>query len=1523
MGYLECDRNPYTFNHESPDRFFQVIRITGLTDRGLQAATDAFLKRSILSAVVQIEPAVPGGMMNDTRSFSAGAFSLETKIPIKVPATIGVHKFAGWLIPDETFYLGFAELTESRVKGQSGIVPRAMWRAKYLPDGGQLPGDQFLQSLHRKASGNEVLIVQLTDDAEVRTALSRMEKWVHPATWWSDIKLGDRLLRRPHNKAEEPFCVERRGSQLWMFNVPQPGLALAELSKLGDQAPALPSGKVMVIDNEPNAAQPFLESIGAARFNPWQRDGIQYKSLCHPWQFRYDPANEGIEKEWYRSDLDDSAWDLFPVPGNHGFGLAWYRTTVELPPLEGRHVYFLYDGMFMNMDVYVNGQLAARTFGVSYGRGRDSKFDITPLLRPGLNSIVVRADGFGLSVSGGLFAPVFLALGPPMSYGEVDKLVSVTGDVLPESRELLRRYDTIVLSSNVQLSYKDQQQLQEFVRRGGGLLMITGNRGWGWYQESPIDEVSPTHLDCWKNAEMLMGFFRGTARVEPVGESPLVAGIDWKHEPRLAYLQQFWPRDSAYYAGKDFWGNGTGLANGKFAMLSADWKVHLRSTHAIGYPVLLSSRYGAGKVLLFTSNYGGARQAGFTSWSGYDQLWSNCLVWLKPQRRDLSPSPPANATSQPPRDGRTAQLTFNGQAMVRYRVFNPTLCLETAGDVAGNGSAMIPLFSANQRYNGNELSTQFESSVYADRAIVRVALLDGSQSPLEEKTFELSLAPDGLSIQLSLDNVYEREQKLPIIGMHPPRTPEQAPIDSVVYFPGETMHATVKLTSATEKPIRAVVKIELERLVQGQLQELVARTVTVSEAEPVSLTASAKLTGSMEFYRLQVTVNVNDRQRTMTRIFDCIEPWRRMENLVKMFPRGHDGYGAYSDDFNHQGCFGVTGGFVSKNTDAFGYANDLITFGVALGMPWKPCEFAAHHFNSFSFFPNGTMFRSWWGPQFAVKLDQWHGGSQAGDPTYYGRFHDSWDNEMTEACFSWENLRAFDDYLKQEWDARLTGLTHRELCDEVLYKFFDQWQLFIAHQNNDAQRFSAVAIRSIKSDALMNNQTGALLARNHSRIQPPEILREYSKYVTHYEADFVVNNANLIHWEAINSGTVKVRDPQAGVILHNCIPQAGFTPGWKVAELNRRKQYDSLWMGFFDDSGQYRPIYEAGHYGHMASPTGRPKSWAFGRWYNLQINRLAETIGPVEPIGAIYVECLSEPRKDRQVDRLTTFENISSPLEQNIRLFSKLRDAGAVISGFVLDRNVKKIPRVDGLLVMPGFGMNPSILKEMADRQAAGTPLALVHSGGGLGFVDTPLSRAVGVKATLPVHGQPWEVLDHELTKEVAGLRGWNGRLTAPHQLWNNVKTEEGFSAWHADEATDLVRLPTGHSVLAIQQPPTGGRTGFYAPGSMEADEDTLKLFARVINWSMGNPLMFPDGVTGYGFRAKGMTFVIAEELRYQSRNARITIKLPAGSYRAFDLNENRRLKSQWENEYLNISLPLRAGSATLIAIIHGEDQKE
>ena len=77
--------------------------------------------------------------------------------------------------------------------------------------------------------------------------------------------------------------------------------------------------------------------------------------------------------------------------GFYGGGVGWYRKSFALPPgAEGKRVRVTFDGVYMNADVWINGQaLGRRPYGyVSFGH------DLTPYLhndgRP--NVIAVRVD---------------------------------------------------------------------------------------------------------------------------------------------------------------------------------------------------------------------------------------------------------------------------------------------------------------------------------------------------------------------------------------------------------------------------------------------------------------------------------------------------------------------------------------------------------------------------------------------------------------------------------------------------------------------------------------------------------------------------------------------------------------------------------------------------------------------------------------------------------------------------------------------------------------------------------------------------------------------------------------------------------------------------------------------------------------------------------------------------------------------------------------------------------------------------
>lgn len=121
------------------------------------------------------------------------------------------------------------------------------------------------------------------------------------------------------------------------------------------------------------------------------------------WRFRLGDIAEAKNKVF-----DDGVWRELTLPhdwsiegrfdkdapaGNDGgylpAGIGWYRKTFELPKaIEGRKYQLYFEGIYMNSEVYVNGQRAG---GHPYGY---SSFfvDITSYVKTGKNTVAVRVD---------------------------------------------------------------------------------------------------------------------------------------------------------------------------------------------------------------------------------------------------------------------------------------------------------------------------------------------------------------------------------------------------------------------------------------------------------------------------------------------------------------------------------------------------------------------------------------------------------------------------------------------------------------------------------------------------------------------------------------------------------------------------------------------------------------------------------------------------------------------------------------------------------------------------------------------------------------------------------------------------------------------------------------------------------------------------------------------------------------------------------------------------------------------------
>ncbi len=126
--------------------------------------------------------------------------------------------------------------------------------------------------------------------------------------------------------------------------------------------------------------------------------------LDNGWRFHLedDPAAR-------RPDFDDTSWRTLDVPhdwsiegpvnpppegeGNGGYfshGTGWYRKSFTLPPTAGKKVVIEFDGVYMNSDVWLNGQfLGRRPYGFIGFR-----YDLTQFLTTNAspNVLAVRVD---------------------------------------------------------------------------------------------------------------------------------------------------------------------------------------------------------------------------------------------------------------------------------------------------------------------------------------------------------------------------------------------------------------------------------------------------------------------------------------------------------------------------------------------------------------------------------------------------------------------------------------------------------------------------------------------------------------------------------------------------------------------------------------------------------------------------------------------------------------------------------------------------------------------------------------------------------------------------------------------------------------------------------------------------------------------------------------------------------------------------------------------------------------------------
>jgi len=122
----------------------------------------------------------------------------------------------------------------------------------------------------------------------------------------------------------------------------------------------------------------------------------EWRSLNGPWQFAFDDKDEGLGAGWHLDSKPYTRTIIVPFCfesklsgiGDTSFHpVVWYRRQFEIPAAwKGRRVLLHFGAVDYKATVWVNGQVA----GEHEGGNTPFRFDITPMLKPGSNTVAVR-----------------------------------------------------------------------------------------------------------------------------------------------------------------------------------------------------------------------------------------------------------------------------------------------------------------------------------------------------------------------------------------------------------------------------------------------------------------------------------------------------------------------------------------------------------------------------------------------------------------------------------------------------------------------------------------------------------------------------------------------------------------------------------------------------------------------------------------------------------------------------------------------------------------------------------------------------------------------------------------------------------------------------------------------------------------------------------------------------------------------------------------------------------------------------
>lgn len=166
-------------------------------------------------------------------------------------------------------------------------------------------------------------------------------------------------------------------------------------------------------------------------------------------------------------------------------------------------------------------------------------------------------------------------------------------------------------------------------------------------------------------------------------------------------------------------------------------------------------------------------------------------------------------------------------------------------------------------------------------------------------------------------------------------------------------------------------------------------------------------------------------------------------------------------------------------------------------------------------------------------------------------------------------------------------------------------------------------------------------------------------------------------------------------------------------------------------------------------------------------------------------------------------------------------------------------------------------------------------------------------------------------------LDRWTG--TAPLILFNP-------DAFNEEEVSSILRIHArGVPIAACGSLRSGPALRLRdVPGIFQIEKDPASLaqkaasqLASALHCALRLPIAFPSGTTGYGFLMGATKFIVLEDWQEEGREVVLLVEArnSAKTASACDVNEHRRLNVRAEGAMWAITVPLRPGDGTIIAL--------